>query len=430
MTDFFREATQNPNTKQHYRPITAAMNNYQKSLYDGLMELFVAKRKVFNYIDYKLEETTFRIFRHHRIPNYECWLINDFTLECRGVVFEMDVGNDKPVRLASLPFEKFFTLNENPLSDAANLDLSNPKEILIKEDGSLISTMLLPSGKLHLRSKNTLNNHKAMTANELIRSPKWKVLHDWTLGWAKRGFTVIFEYTSPDNQIVVPYCEPALTILAIRNHTDGTYVDLFCKDIQNDMPADVKNTLAKNLFCNGDVSFALDGDALVQYAEGQSRIEGYVVRLRSGQRIKLKTDWYNTRHVHRACQGNDLSDVALAQAVLDDIIDDVRAMNSRSSETLQRIDKITVLVSDFYNETVDKTTSFFQRNGRHLDRSQYAMLAKKQLTGFQLRIAMKLYEGENVDFTEGISQHLKGKGVMQQLIKGGASADKSTCQKR
>ncbi len=105
------------------------MNTYQQKIYDELSTL-VEANEAFFFNDWEFEGAIYRNF-NYRLASY-----TDFcqpsALECRGIMFEIDADN-KPVRLASLPFEKFFNLYENPFT--IDLDLSKVKEIADKADG-------------------------------------------------------------------------------------------------------------------------------------------------------------------------------------------------------------------------------------------------------------------------------------------------------
>ena len=69
----------------------------------------------------------------------------------------------------------------------------------------------------------------------------------------------------------------------------------------------------------------------------QRNLEGYVVILASGQRVKIKTKWYLGLHLNT--KGGLLSDSAIAQAVVNAAtMDDVRAQCADSPVTLERIE--------------------------------------------------------------------------------------------
>lgn len=374
------------------------MNAQQEKLYKNLLELTKFEPKVFYFVPVCHEEVMYRAFNYRIIPSYSAWLTNDSALECRGITFRVDDKN-QPTDVVCWPFEKFFNLNENPFT--MDLDLNNAKEILVKEDGSLISSLYLPSGKLHLKSKASFQSKEAKAANELMGTAPFKDLHDWTLDWTKRGYTVILEYTSPFNKIVVPYSESTLTILAIRNNLDGTYVDLF--GMMDSLPTEIRTHLVKNL-----VDEVEDANAFVQSIHNQKGVEGYVVRLQTGQRTKIKTAWY--KGIHYARGKKKLCDVALAKLVLEESIDDVRSSHVDSPEVLERIDRVTRAVSQLYNETLAATSEFYEDH-KHLDRGDFAIKAKKELSGTQMGIVMQLYSGKKANVSGSLFHQIKKDGL-------------------
>jgi T4 RnlA family RNA ligase len=135
----------------------------------------------------------------YRWASYSRWTLDEFAVESRGITFQME--DNQPERLVSWPFEKFFNLHENPMT--TNVDLSNPKEILLKEDGSLISTVDTHKG-LWLKSKGSFHSPQAQQALQLLQTENYQDLHCWVKKLVKLGFTVNMEYTAPQNWIVVP----------------------------------------------------------------------------------------------------------------------------------------------------------------------------------------------------------------------------------
>jgi T4 RnlA family RNA ligase len=132
------------------------MHPAQQKLYDNLIALTKAN-EAFYYQDFELDGKKYRIF-NYRLASY-----TDFqqpgALECRGVMFE--VQDEVAVRLASLPMEKFFNLNENPMT--MNLDLTQVVRIEEKADGSLMSTYI-HNDQLRLKSKGSLFSEQALHA--------------------------------------------------------------------------------------------------------------------------------------------------------------------------------------------------------------------------------------------------------------------------
>jgi RNA ligase len=136
--------------------------------------------------------------------------------ECRGIIFDRD-GN-----LMSRPFHKFFNVNEREETQAHVVDMSQPHVVMEKRDGSMVRPILV-DGYIRWASKMGITS-VGMQAEEFVaKNIKYKNFASWCI---KEGLTPIFEWTSPFNQIVLPYEEENLTLLAVRDNVTGVYVSI------------------------------------------------------------------------------------------------------------------------------------------------------------------------------------------------------------
>lgn len=361
-----------------------------QDMFDQLMNL-VDEDESFYYVDQILNSITYRIFLY-RLASYSQWQKCDYAMEARGITFELDdTGNF--VSLVSWPFEKFFNLHENPFT--MNLDLSDPVEIQLKEDGSLISTVNTVNG-LWLKSKGSLFSDQATAARQLLDTDEYADLRHWLNRMVRLNYTVSMEYTAPDNRIVVPYNDPALTVLAARKHDDGSYGDIY------ELGADVRKYLVRNYVDEVD-----DVNAFVDSIADQKAIEGYVILLSTGQRVKIKTDWYAKLH-HIKDSIN--SERRLYEAVVYDTIDDVRAQFWDDPQAIERIDDMVEKVSTIYNHMVDTVERFYERN-KGLERKEYAILGQKELNKLHFGLAMAKYSGKAVDYRATMVKNRKDFGI-------------------
>lgn len=350
------------------------MNDYQFRMYNDLMAL--TANEAFYFQDFQLDGKTYRIF-NYRLASY-----TDFQLpgamECRGVMFE--VNGDQAIRLASLPMEKFFNLNENPLS--MNLDLTTVVEIQEKADGSLMSTYL-HDGQLRLKSKGSLFSDQALAAMKWL--DQHQDLKDKLEIAADADLTVNLEWCSPEHRIVLGYMEPTLKVLNVRDNANGQYLTLTKHNSFRDW-------MVANVETKDPVSF-------VASIPSMQDVEGYVVRLSSGQRVKIKCDWYLSLHHAKDSVNNPRR---LFEAILDEGIDDLRSMFYNDQVAMKMIDEMQVKVDHVYNSMVKAVESFYEAN-KDLDRKSYAIkgqqdssLANGSLSYFGL--AMNKYVGKSVDY--------------------------------
>lgn len=138
--------------------------------------------------------------------------------ECRGLIFDNETGV-----LIRRPFHKFFNVGER--EETLTLDLTQPHQILVKLDGSMIAPFKTSDGRLRWGTKMVAESFETAVSNFVERS---NIDYE---GFARdvisSGCTPIFEWMSRDNRIVIDYgAEPKLTLLAIRNMITGVYQSL------------------------------------------------------------------------------------------------------------------------------------------------------------------------------------------------------------
>lgn len=240
-------------------------------------------------------------------------------LECRGVTFGADGA------VIGRPLPKFFNVGERADTLPDVLDWDAVVEVYDKRDGSLIHTVATDDG-YRLKSKKSFTAPQVAAAQAWIRErPRFHelletVAHQWT---------VIMEWTAPDNRVVLDYTEPQLTILHLRHNETGKFfpragLEEICAErgipLVNTAPVKPQSLLD-----------------LAQTAEG---IEGWVLQFRDGTLMKLKTRWYLDRHHWMTT----LRERDVAAAVLDETLDDIKTVLAHEPETLARIAAIEACV--------------------------------------------------------------------------------------
>lgn len=345
--------------------------NYAQNLYNNLIDL-VRKNEAFYTVDHVINGSTYRVFTY-RLASYTDFLEPD-ALECRGHMFRVDSG----VELVSLPFEKFFNLNENPMT--TDLDLSQVDFIHEKRDGSLISTYM-HEGEVRLKSKTALTSDQALDAMRLMHEdPTLKAMIDSAV---KQGWTVCMEYTSPENRIVLPYQTHELRVLGARDNETGAhagYEDLFFE---------FGDYMIEDHSHHG--SYAEEFIASIPSMKG---IEGFVIGLHGGQRIKVKTDEYFG--LHRA-KDSIQSDRRLFEVCVNDSSDDLRSMFHDDAYTLNRITEMEKVAGHAYNNLVQSVQDFHKSN-KGLDQKSYAIRGQKELERIGFHCAMTMFQGREPDY--------------------------------
>jgi T4 RnlA family RNA ligase len=375
------------------------MNELQTKLYKDLMTL-VDTDEAFFYADSVLDDANYRIF-NYRLASYSQWL-NDGALECRGVTFEVDDNGDAR-RLVSWPFGKFFNLNENPF--VMDLDLTKVTHVYDKMDGSLISSMVLPDRTMWLKSKGSLFSSQAQAANKLIRQPEHKKLLKFVEGRVRNEFTVIMEYTAPDNRIVVPYDKPALTILGVRCNDTGSDIDLDHFRYDRHDPADSIEEYLVPIR-------KYDATELLQTLDEMKGIEGFIFVFEDGMRVKIKTEEYRVLH---KVKDSINSKKQLFEACVYDAADEIRALFYDDAQAIALIDEMEGKVNTIYNHMVDTVERFYERN-KGLERKDYAILGQKELESIHFGLAMNKYIGRPVEYKDAMVKNRISYGVKDDPV--------------
>lgn len=380
------------------------MNDYQNNLYNDLMAL-CKDSKTFYFADVQCDVSSawFRIFNYRMAGYMEFQAPSG--LECRGHMFQIsEEGDDaKMIRLAALPMEKFFNLNENPAT--MDLDLSTVNMIEDKADGSLISSYFvnvdgefgMPETLVRMKSKGSLSSDQAQAAMRYLMKPENLEYAHQLRTYTILHYTVNLEWCAPDNRIVLGYEEPELRVLNIRNNMTGEYVD---KEDVNEMYTEIHNHWTERVETDDPVAFVASIPAM-------TKIEGYVVRLDSGQRVKIKTEWYIALH---RTKDNINSPRRLFEACIEEATDDMKSLFHDDPLAIKTIEEMEVFAAEKYNTLADSVTEYYKAN-KELDRKEYAIKGKEELTPMQFGLAMSMYLGRDPDFKAACKKAWKFYGL-------------------
>jgi RNA ligase len=223
--------------------------------------------------------------------------------ECRGLIFDRD-GN-----IMSRPFHKFFNVNERAETQTHEIDMSQPHVIMEKMDGSMIRPILV-DGYLRLATKMGVTN-VAMEAEAWLATQDSEYKR-WLHTYMNSGYTPLFEWVSPFNQIVLAYEIEDLVLLAIRDNVTGEYVDLNEELEAIRCPFTVVRSYGS---MEGNL-----GDYIERLRKEEGR-EGIIGRFNNGHMFKGKNDWYVRIHktIDRITFDRNIVDLIINEEV-DDVI--------------------------------------------------------------------------------------------------------------
>lgn len=215
--------------------------------------------------------------------------------ECRGLIFWPNG------ELMSRPFHKFFNVGEREETQHNKIDMSQPHEILEKEDGSMIRPIIV-DGKLRLATKMGITDISVMAEKCLDEEQR-----DWLEHFVDCEYTPILELVSPQNRIVVEYKETKLVMTALRENDTGDYIN---PSLEVSNPFEVVKTYGK---------MKEDFQKFLDRIRKQKNKEGIIIRFSNGHMLKSKNDWYvdihklkelleSERHAARLILDNELDD--------------------------------------------------------------------------------------------------------------------------
>ena len=223
-------------------------------------------------------------------------------MECRGIKFCPDG------LILARPFRKFFNYGER----GSDLPAHRPHVITHKLDGSMIHPVLLTRRLFfHTRKGHT---DVALKAERYVLSTPGIDYQGFCYEAITDQWTPIFEYTGPNNRIVLRYELEALTLVAMRHLITGEIIPrepmLSLANAYNVpvVPA-LKMTLAGNV------------DSFVKHTRELVDAEGYVVYFDDGYMVKIKAEDYVLKHRALDDLGSKKKVVALcAQGFMDDVL--------------------------------------------------------------------------------------------------------------
>lgn len=213
----------------------------------------------------------------------------------RGITF------DKKGNLLSLPFHKFFNINQNEESQFI-LHKNKKAEIFEKLDGTMIHCFQL-DGKLYASTCRSYENKQAIDARNFIENDA--NLKEMIICSIESGLTPIFEWVGPNNQIVCYYDKPRLVYLMSRSRHDGSYI-------------------FENRYIDKANKIELEFKQILDFGNKEG-IEGFVCYMEGGTLLKVKTKWYLDRH--RSIDYLTRPKYKIYEASLDGYLDDVISLS-------------------------------------------------------------------------------------------------------
>jgi len=202
-------------------------------------------------------------------------LWDDITLNMRGTVLDRE-GN-----VVARTFPKFFNLEEHTEDQIP----SESFDVFEKMDGSL-GILFYYENQWHFATKGSFSSDQAIKGREMLEKYRYQKLNV--------ECTYLFEILYKENRIVVSYDYEDLVLLAIIDNKDGYEYDLHSQE------AHLMGIKLSDILEDKGFRIVKKYHGIQDYRELKKIIsdnsEGFVIRFKSGFRMKIKGEEYVRLH--------------------------------------------------------------------------------------------------------------------------------------
>jgi T4 RnlA family RNA ligase len=265
--------------------------------------------------------------------------------EMRGITFVWN--KDDSLYSHFLLMDKFFNLNQSDCSCYALMKQEKIKNITYKEDGSILTFIKLPNGKIVAKTKASFEADQALRAQQFYEENIGvKNLVGYCLN---NNIVPIFEFVGPTNRVVLKYAQTNLVLIKLRNNLTGEYIDV------STLPLSIVEGVSLVKTFEG-----LTLDDLIKKCESDTGYEGFVVTFESGKMIKLKLQEYcNLHNLHTEDLHREDSIIHLIiNEQIDDILCQLDEGDERRTMVLELIDLVNHYVNRKFHEITELLTYY------------------------------------------------------------------------
>jgi RNA ligase len=304
-------------------------------------------------------------------------------LNMRGIVFI-----DK--KLVALALPKFFNIGEN--ESVQNLDISNPKSVFLKVDGSLISLFKI-GDHLECKSMKSVYSDVSNACREYLKTRP--DIREYSLSLIEKNYSPLFEYVSPKSRIVILYKEQEMYYLGCRDMSTGQII-LPNEDhpVNKIRPSSI---VLPTIFTRDTMDEFLN-------RETTDIDEGVVLTLQNG--LMVKTDRYCK--VHRVVT-TESSSKHIFENIINGTSDDAKGILYQHGllDSIKRIEDIEKYYRNRFDAIYKKSEEYYNEN-KHRDRKSIATeLFGNQDTRLMGSIVMCIMDGKKEKCSDIINKAIK-----------------------
>jgi RNA ligase len=286
--------------------------------------------------------------------------------------------------LISRPFHKFFNLNETEETQSHNfLKLTRTYDALTetKLDGSMVRPVRIDN-EIYWITKRGITDTGNLT-KDFYENYASDSLKKFVNDMLDANQTPIFEFTDPMNPIVIRYPERNLILLDIRDNLTGRY-----SNPQNCFSLNYQIERVER----HDVNLIEDFDNFVESSRNLKGIEGFIIRLSNGHRMKLKVDEYVL--LHKTKENTMSSSKHMVDMYLKNMLDDVFPL--LPTHDAMEVEKVVGNFKSSYELKLKKAHALFAEISKiHPDAKSFS-INNRDIKGIDLTLMYALYRSQNI----------------------------------
>jgi hypothetical protein len=291
-------------------------------------------------------------------------------LHLRSSIWETDSG-----KLVSASYKKFFNLEERPTIDPLVSNVEMPYTVVEKLDGSTLIVSKL-NGEYIIRTRgHTQAANMPRSGRDILEFEKTILpLLEKSNDQPTWGFSYIFEWTSPDNKIIIDYGSvPNFYLTNIINHRDYSY-----------FPQYMVGEFAKSYELLRPKTFTFTGmNDLIDSVAVDTSSEGVCLYYNCDRSIrKIKSLWYLKLHAFKAqCNIKTINELYIEWGWPDRKEFEEQILATYDYEIMVYVrplcDYLYNTILPRVKEIIDNTI-IFAGNRDNLSRKEYALLLEEQ----------------------------------------------------
>lgn len=260
------------------------------------------------------------------------------------------------MEIISLPFHKFYNLDERYDTQLSTLNLNQPTYAMEKLDGSMIH-VFESENQLYASTRGAIQGFDInRTAKNLVEE---QLDVNETLSLIRQGYTPIFELLltkENPNALVVVYEKEELRLIAVRNKNTGHYIH----------PLELENVASTLGVKSAEIYQNKGLQAILEERESIQNMEGWVVYFEDGTFIKIKGEEYlSLMRPKGIVERIKKSPASLGKIVFDlmqeNQLDDVLA-NIRDKEVREAMEKMEERITRIINGWEAEAMSILHRH--------------------------------------------------------------------